>query len=265
MHLYYTHDYRSEKGESHRLLAKAVAVCLYASEYGDAAGCEAQNGFICAENDLNSFQDDLHVCDLDERISCMSDDSRVICMNRADELVGRMQRMYPAGNTKQSGKPFIPGFASFSISHSANTWAVLILDDPDPELSCGLDIQYRRKADSAGIASRFFAAEDAEMIASFADRESSDAEFFRIWARREALIKAIGGSVADTDIPAVRGNSAEYRGKYYVIRDVEIPAAAETECGADGVCSGNREVREKSVLSAAICIGYAIEKDSCIK
>lgn len=129
-----------------------------------------------------------------------------------------------------------------------------MLDDPDSVMTCGLDIQYRRKADAAGIASRFFAPEDAELIAAVTDRDSSDAEFFRIWARREALIKAIGGSVADTDIPAVSGDSAEYKGKQYMIMDIEIPDAADAGREKNGVCPGKNGPRRKNALSAAICI-----------
>lgn len=253
MHLYYTHNYRSEKGESHRLLAKAAAVYLYDSDHNDAAFTEAHHAYGSAEN-LISHHDDMYICDLDARSSCMNDVSLQKYMDRADELVGRMQRDFPDGNTKQSGKPFIPGFAPFSISHSGKTWAVLMLDDPDSVMTCGLDIQYRRKADAAGIASRFFAPEDAELIAAVTDRDSSDAEFFRIWARREALIKAIGGSVADTDIPAVSGDSAEYKGKQYMIRDIEIPDAADAGREKNGVCPGKNGPRRKNALSAAICI-----------
>ena len=168
MHLYYTHNYRSEKGESHRLLAKAAAVYLYDSDHNDAAFTEAHHAYGSAEN-LISHHDDMYICDLDARSSCMNDVSLQKYMDRADELVGRMQRDFPDGNTKQSGKPFIPGFAPFSISHSGKTWAVLMLDDPDSVMTCGLDIQYRRKADAAGIASRFFAPEDAELIAAVTD------------------------------------------------------------------------------------------------
>ena len=127
------------------------------------------------------------------------------------------------------GKPYIPGFAPFSISHSNGTWAVLISEN---DVYCGLDVQYERKADAVAIAGRFFASEDAEIITHLSEtgpdaddsHSAADREFCRLWARREALVKAIGASVAESDLPAVNSGRAEYGGKLYVIEDVEIPA-----------------------------------------
>ena len=123
------------------------------------------------------------------------------------------------------GKPYIPGFAPFSISHSMNTWAVLLPDSyvPGNSIPCGLDIQYARSADAAAVAGRFFAAEDAKLTAD-AGSDTEDV-FFRIWTRREALVKAIGTSVAESGLPAVSGRTAEYRGAQYRIDDIIIPGA----------------------------------------
>ena len=132
---------------------------------------------------------------------------------KAAELVSSMQR---AG---EYGKPYIPGFAPFSISHSLNTWAVLIGEDRE----CGLDIQYGRKSRTASVAERFYAEEDAARVADMPDEEDRKREFFRLWTRREALVKAAGTSVADTGAPAVSGDEAEYKGRTYRILDIDIP------------------------------------------
>ena len=120
------------------------------------------------------------------------------------------------------GKPVLPGFAPFSISHSKGTWAVLIASG-----ECGLDIQYARKADVCSIAKRFYASEDARaVISSAAGSENGDRaaeEFFRIWARREALIKAAGTSVTDSEVPSVSGSRVWYCGHEYTISDVKMP------------------------------------------
>ena len=123
----------------------------------------------------------------------------------------------------KQGKPYITGFVPFSISHSSNTWAVLFSRE-----ECGLDIQYPRRADAAGISARFFAPEDAAYIAEH------EQEFFRLWARRESLVKAAGTSAAESDVPSVLPESVYYRDCNYLIRDVLIPGAPE--------------------LSAAICL-----------
>ena len=129
----------------------------------------------------------------------------------------------------QFGKPYIPGFVPFSISHSGSTWAVLIdsgayeLTDSGSALGVGLDIQYPRRVDAKAVAERFFAAEDAEVIAEAADAQAADIEFFRLWTRREAMVKALGTSVAGTDVPPVSGGSAEYDSEIYTICDVDIP------------------------------------------
>ena len=146
--------------------------------------------------------------------------------DRAEHLVSTMQRAPLAGDTDipgNNGKPYIPGFSPFSISHSNNTWAVLILDSDAAEDTCGLDIQYMRKTDAEGIAGRFYAPEDADRIVSIPDGNNRDREFFRLWARREALVKSIGASVADTQIPSVLSDEVCYNGRRYMINDIRIP------------------------------------------
>ena len=126
------------------------------------------------------------------------------------------------------GKPVIPGFAPFSISHSNHTWAVLITEEGDDAERCGLDIQYRKRTDAVSVAKRFYAAEDAELVsAALEDRgpEAADDVFFRIWTRREALVKAAGASVAGTDFPPVNGDTAVFRDTEYSITDVRLPGA----------------------------------------
>jgi hypothetical protein len=125
------------------------------------------------------------------------------------------------------GKPVIPGFAPFSISHSNNTWAVLIAESDDGAQRCGLDVQYRRKTEAVSVAKRFYAAEDAEMVcaAVTAGADAAEDVFFCLWTRREALVKAAGESVAATDFPAVNGDAAVFRDTEYIIADVRIPGA----------------------------------------
>ena len=192
MYIFYTHDYRNEKGESHRLLTEAIAAYL----------------------DIGQDRDDTLFIELGDTDS-------------SAEYVYMAEGLTEVLMTGAQGKPFIPGFSPFSISHSDHTWAVLIADS-----GCGLDIQYPRRADRSGIARRFYAREDAEHI------EWDPEDFFRIWARREALIKAAGTSVAETDLPSVLADRVTYRGADYAITDISIPDAPEL-CAA--VCLEDNE------------------------
>lgn len=182
----YTHNYQGVKGESHRLLEKAIA------EYtGDK-----------------------------DKASCL-----VSTLTEEGEF----------------GKPVIPGFDGFSISHSRNTWAVLIAGH-----ACGLDIQYSRTGRYRDTAGRFYHPEDAASVSAMTTDEDVSNEFFRLWTRREALIKAAGTSVAASDVPSVLGGAAEYEGRRWVIREVTLPGDPD--------------------LSAAVCVpAGAIDEHDSIK
>lgn len=134
------------------------------------------------------------------------------------------------------GKPAVSGCSEFSISHNGTTWAVLFAD-----AKCGLDVQYSRKCDVFGIAERFYDAEDAEAVIKAGTRDDDGAakEFFRIWARREALIKAAGSSVADSHVPAVNGSEAFYEGHRWLIRDISFPGGPGGESISAAICVEN--------------------------
>jgi len=120
----------------------------------------------------------------------------------------------------EHGKPYIEGFSCFSISHTGNFWAVLIA-----ERECGLDIQLGRRGNFRAVAERWFAPGDAARITEAAqhDGDSAPDEFFRIWARREALTKAVGSTVYDPALPDVQYGHAKAEGKDYTITDIRLP------------------------------------------
>ncbi len=132
---------------------------------------------------------------------------------RAEELVSGLQ-------TGVNGKPYIEGFDHFSVSHTGGIWAVLI-----DIHECGLDIQLGRKCDTLVISRRTYAKEDAEEIAALHSEDPAKAhdEFFRLWARREALTKTMGGTVFDTDLPAVTADGISFNGASYRISDISLP------------------------------------------
>ena len=121
----------------------------------------------------------------------------------------------------EHGKPYIEGFSCFSISHTGSVWAVLFADR-----ECGLDIQFGRDCDIKAISSRFFAPGDAAVIKELCiegkNDESAEA-FFRAWTRREALTKAVGGTVYDPDIPEVLTGEADIGGRHYKLTEAIFP------------------------------------------
>lgn len=90
----------------------------------------------------------------------------------------------------ENGKPHVEGSAmEFNVSHSGD-WIVLAFGF---ERAIGVDIeQIRREVDVEAIAARYFTAEEkAEMEES----EDSLSVFYRLWALKEAYVKACGSTL----------------------------------------------------------------------
>lgn len=138
---------------------------------------------------------------------------------RAEHLAGELK-------TGEHGKPYIEGFDFFSVSHTGSIWAVLI-----DAHECGLDVQLYKRCDINAIARRIYAPEDADRVALMTEDDPAEAhdEFFRLWTRREALTKAMGGSVYDTDMPSVADESVTVNGKTYTLADVAFPEIRRSE------------------------------------
>lgn len=84
-----------------------------------------------------------------------------------------------------NGKPALdPPAVSFNLTHSGDLALVAVA----PAGRIGVDIeQLRPVADADAIAERLFTPEEREAAA-----RGGAAEFFRIWTRKEALVKASG-------------------------------------------------------------------------
>lgn len=132
--------------------------------------------------------------------------------------------------TSEAGKPFIPGGKHFSISHSEGSWAVLIADE-----ECGLDIQFKREANEIKIAKRWYHPDE------FAAVNDDEEEFFRIWTRREALVKAAGTGIISASLPNTLGDEVDYEGEMWQLKDVEIP-------GIDYVTACARTIDEIKII-----------------
>jgi 4'-phosphopantetheinyl transferase len=97
--------------------------------------------------------------------------------------------------TGSNGKPFLEGAGAkagieFNISHSGDTALVAVA-----RLTVGVDLeqtQRRVPVSEGAIASRFFTPEEK---AAWQVGRRTDAAFFRLWTRKEAVLKAHGGGL----------------------------------------------------------------------
>ena len=177
------------------------------------------------------------------------DESHRLLAEAISEYTGDGAGELTAGmHAGENGKPYIDGFDFFSISHTGKIWAVLFCEN-----ECGLDIQLAKKCDAVSIAGRFYHPDDAAAVTSAysEDPQNGSDEFFRIWARREALVKAAGGSVADSGIPSVLGDSVTYGGASYSIRDIQLPGMPEVFAA---VCIKGDTIAEKGLFTELLQI-----------
>ncbi|MEN7972578.1 MAG: 4'-phosphopantetheinyl transferase superfamily protein [Verrucomicrobiota bacterium] len=128
-------------------------------------------------------------------------------------------------NYSGNGKPFLVPPASsrlsvedacdtisFNVSHSAE-WVVLAFGR---NRNIGVDIEkIKREMDVMSIATRFFTPEEISLIENSEDRH---AIFFRLWARKEAYVKACGSTLFSE-----LGTNTEKKG--WVFQSLEIDPA----------------------------------------
>jgi 4'-phosphopantetheinyl transferase len=90
----------------------------------------------------------------------------------------------------ENGKPHVfNSDIDFNVSHS-DEWVVLAFGK---NRNIGVDIEkIKTEMDVEGIAARFFTPEEIELLKAAADKP---ALFFRIWARKEAYVKACGSTL----------------------------------------------------------------------
>ncbi len=92
------------------------------------------------------------------------------------------------------GKPRVRGGPSFNVAHSG-PWVLMALAE---EGRVGVDVEVVRPlADLEEVAARVFHPEErAELSAAGADERARLTPFYRLWTRKEALVKALGGGLS---------------------------------------------------------------------
>ena len=89
----------------------------------------------------------------------------------------------------RGGRP-APGLLGFNVSHSGERFVVAVAGGMEP----GVDIErVRARRNLSGLARRFFSLAEQEALAAAADPLRA---FYRVWTRKEAVIKADGRGVA---------------------------------------------------------------------
>ena len=92
----------------------------------------------------------------------------------------------------EHGKPLLDGGPSFNLSHSEE--GVVIAVTREGRLGVDLE-QHRPLRDMPALATRYFAADEAALVREAAPADRPEV-FFRIWTRKEAFLKALGGGLS---------------------------------------------------------------------
>ena len=156
---------------------------------------------------------------------------------RASWLAGRVllaQAVSPLPEIiyAEHGKPGFSGETGlwFNLSHSGDEIALLLSDEGD--VGCDIEVIRARKNWPALAESQFTPAEQAHLAAIASERQL--AAFWRIWTRKEAIIKQRGGSV--WQMASV--NSAHCDGLYIAdiqVDNLSIAVCTPTPCHLDTI------------------------------
>ena len=99
-------------------------------------------------------------------------------------------------STGPNGKPFLPGGPHFNLSHTGAVALFAVATFP-----VGVDVEAVRTVEP-GVANSVFTPGELTYLAGLPSPERR-AAFFRGWTRKEAVIKANGGSIAELQAIAV--------------------------------------------------------------
>jgi 4'-phosphopantetheinyl transferase len=117
------------------------------------------------------------------------------------------------------GKPEVPG-VQVSLSHSGRFAALAVTGDRP----VGVDVQGVRRIDVRRMAARYYPAAEARYVAAGNGRDARLRRFFALWARKEACLKAAGGTlIPGLSVPVHRRLVVDDGAVRYVVRDVPVP------------------------------------------
>jgi len=199
---------------------------------------------------------DVHVWTID--LDCPPKRRRAAAGARSREILAtylscrpRDVRIGRSGNGKPTLDRGISDGLSYSLSHSDSRVLVAVA----AARRIGVDLERLRPVrDVHALASRFFAANEAKAIASLGGAESL-VGFFRVWVRKEAYLKGLGGSVpaglrrfrvsvGPAAEASILSTELEPTPSAFAIRDLDL---ASGYAGAIAVEGGLRRIRRMSL------------------
>lgn len=137
-----------------------------------------------------------------------------------------------------AGKPYLVGAPDFCFSLSHTDGALTVAVSPTP---VGADIERIRRA-PRGVAARFFTPEEQAFSAA------SDARFFEVWTRKEALAKRTGTPLAETFAASRGGKAADNAATRIFHADDFILAVASDASDAFSLCRLNADDLARAAL-----------------
>lgn len=130
-------------------------------------------------------------------LALLSDErrARALSMNREEDALrsmgaGLLLRRYVGDGPfahGEFGKPYLPGAVPFSLSHGGDL-AVLAVGEEGTEL--GVDTESLERPWREAVAKRLFTPEEQLWL------QSSGERFFRLWTRKEAVLKCRGSGLS---------------------------------------------------------------------
>ncbi len=123
----------------------------------------------------------------------------------------------------ERGKPYVPGFPDFSISHSETTVAFAV----DRE-TVGVDVEFMKEP-SRALAERVCTPEELVWLS-----EDPAKRFYTVWTRKESLMKATGKGLGidPPSFAAAPGNTVFHSGKSYWFDTVFLGNCALSVCAS---------------------------------
>lgn len=107
-------------------------------------------------------------------------------------LIKKMLAEY-SGHTMQKlqttdhGKPYVVDAPAFNLSHSGNYVVLAFSEEPDAKI--GVDVEHIKVIDYLKVGKTVYGEEELQWLAESPDQQLA---FFRLWARKESVLKAYG-------------------------------------------------------------------------
>lgn len=177
--------------------------------------------------DINSIPDEMYTSVLNTFPANIADDidryHRLI--DKKSRLLARLliHKYYTDANVSfdwndwtltDSKKPYMKGKPNFNISHSGEKVLVGFSDENE----IGVDVEYKQAVDVSAFAS-YFHAEEIEFLER---NNQSLGAFYKIWTRKEALLKAIGiGLLNGLDGVNVLPDEVDHDGSWQ-LQEIEV-------------------------------------------